>query len=284
MLLDFIKILAALLAFSAVQPQVNYFHDQANAIDVFYPILVLSITLLSLSTEKLDRFQKILNAFLERSVCTKELHGFDHWNQHLISQLYSFAQQRSVLPKINEQQQVILYGHVVDVEQVHHQYQLINISIRIRREFHEKSAFPNVMLHCSSKDSMMDERLFNRLTTDGFRVTRPSSSSEENLIVFCISDQALDDDHFREILIAANESGKKLIPLQIEPYRTTQWLRKLIGHQCVFRFYGSNEYFNLQYQKLVLKIVSTDITLIIFCHVVVFSFNCPRSNRMVEIF
>ena len=194
----------------------------------------------------------------------KELKAFDHWNQNFISELYSLAQENSVLLKFNGQQQVILNGSVIDVEQVYYQYQLINLSIQIRKNFPPEFSYSTLMLNYSSKDSTIGQRIFTRLINDGFRVSIRSDSFEENskkinemdLILFCISENSLDDDLFREELILSDQRRKILIPIQIESYRPTRWLRKLIENQFVFRLFGSDEYFNQEYRKLSLKIVS----------------------------
>lgn len=230
----------------------------------FVLFLVLTITLMTLEKENLDRFQKHIETYLKRSMWRKKLNGFDHWNQHFISQFYSLAQDKSVLLKSNDQQQVILHGSVTDVEQVYYQYQLISLSIQIRKNCPLESPKFTLMLNYSAKDSTIGQRIFTHLINDGFRVFIRSDSFEDNsttvnevnLILFCISENSLDDDSFREELISAEEMGKILIPIQIESYRPTRWLRKLIENQIIFRLSGSDDYFNQEYQKLSLKIVS----------------------------
>ena len=230
----------------------------------FVLFLVLTITLISLEEENLDRFQKHMETYLKRSMWRKELNGFDQWNQHFISQFYSLAQEKSVLLKSNDQLQVILHGSVIDVEQVYYQYQLISLSIQIRKNCPPGSPYLPLMLNYSVKDSTIGQRIFTHLINDGFRVFIRSDSfkdnsttiNEVNLILFCISENSLDDDLFREELILANQMEKILVPIQIESYRPTRWLRKLIENQIIFRLSGSDDYFNQEYQKLSLKIVS----------------------------
>ena len=187
----------------------------------------------------------------------KPLRCFPDWNQSLISQFYASAQLRSVLLRLNvEKREVTLCGPIVDVEQLYDEYQLIQLSLHSRRKYFEQSSSTNILLHYSLNDSIVGERLFNRLTSDGFYVTRQLDATRENLVVVCVSDSALSDDQFREGLITVHATAQRFIPIQIEPFRPTRWLRKLIENQYVLRLFGSDQYVHLQYQKLLLKIVS----------------------------
>ena len=220
-------------------------------------LLVLIVTVLAKASEDLEKLRTILDTYCKRSMSTRALQGFAGWTPPLIEQFYALAQQRSVLPRLTSEGEdaMTLHGPVVDVEQVYHQFQLIQHSFDLRRNYFEQHLTPTIFFHYASQNSVAGEKLFNRLSNEGFRVTRQLDSSGEATIVVCISDGALDEDQFREDLIAAHAAKHRLIPIQIAPYRTTRWLRGLLGNQVVLRLFGSDEYVHLQYQKLILKIV-----------------------------
>ncbi|CAF3422360.1 unnamed protein product, partial [Rotaria sp. Silwood2] len=54
----------------------------------------------------------------------------------------------------------------------------------------------------------------------------------------------------------ANEIEKSLIPVKVQNYEPIEWLQKLIEKESCFQLLGSESHSKLEYDKLLLKIVS----------------------------
>jgi hypothetical protein len=186
-----------------------------------------------------------------------KLDGFQHWNQYLINAFYKYSIDRCVLPKTDRQQQVILYGPVSNVYEVNQKYQLTNALIQ-----QKLSGFSTtIMISYSPEDSIISHRLANRLIDDGLSVSINSDSFEtidkSSCIILCISENYFQNQSCEKEVKYAEQIGKNLIPVKVEYYQPIEWLKTCIEKQSYFQLYGSENQFNFEYDRLLLKIISS---------------------------
>jgi hypothetical protein len=124
------------------------------------------------------------------------------------------------------------------------------------------------MLSYSKEDSIICHRLANRLIDEGFSVSINSNEINqfENLskklikksdcIILCISRNYFQNEYCKNEAQYSQHIGKYIIPIKIEYYQPIEWLKDLIEKESYFQLYGSENQFNLEYEKILLKIVS----------------------------
>jgi hypothetical protein len=114
---------------------------------------------------------------------------------------------------------------------------------------------------------MISHRLANRLIDEGFSVWINSNQliefdqilrkiNQSDCIILCISRNYFQDELCKKEAKYAEQIGKFIIPVKVEYYQPIEWLQKLIEKDSYFQLFGSDNHFNLEYEKLLLKIVS----------------------------
>ncbi|CAF2676147.1 unnamed protein product [Rotaria sp. Silwood2] len=241
-----------------------------NAFSVVF--LAITITLTSSNSEHLTKCEKRINNYLKRSIFKMTLNGFNNWNQDMINAFYKYSKDRCVLPKLDNQLQIVLYGPINNVYEVNQKYQLINAliqeKINLLSLFSTNTSFNNfnIMLSYSPIDSIISHRLANRLIDEGFSVWMNSNQSKEfneilrkinksDCVILCISENYFEDELCEKEAKYADEIGKSFIPVKVQNYEPIEWLQKLIEQQSYFQLFGSENHFNLEYDKLLLKIL-----------------------------
>jgi hypothetical protein len=235
-------------------------------IEFFYLFfLAVTISLMSLDDDYLKKCEERISNYLKRSIFKMKLDGFQHWNQYMINAFYKYSTDRCVLPKTDNQQEIILYGPINNVYEVNQKYQLTKALIQ--EKLNTSSTGYNIILSYSPKDSITSHRLANRLIDEGFSVWINSNQSIEldeifqkinqsNCIILCISKNYFQDEFCEKQAKYAQQIGKNIIPIKVEYYQPIEWLQKLIEKESYFQLFGSDNHFNLEYDKLLLKIVS----------------------------
>ncbi|CAF4682736.1 unnamed protein product, partial [Rotaria sp. Silwood2] len=123
----------------------------------------------------------------------------------------------------------------------------------------------NIMFSYSPIDSIITHRLSNRLIDEGFSVWMNSNQSKEfnqilrkinrsDCVILCRSENYFEDELCEKEAKYADETGKSLIPVKVQTYEPIELLQKLIEQQSYFQLFGSENHFNLEYDKLLLKI------------------------------
>ncbi|CAF4193216.1 unnamed protein product, partial [Adineta steineri] len=198
--------------------------------------------------------------------------GFTHWNQYMINAFYKYANDRHVLPKLDNEQQIVLYSHINNVYEVSQKYHLTNRFIQEKTSLipqlsmETSSACYNIMLSCSSKDLIVSKSLANRLVEEGFSVWMNSKQTttfdqmckkinKSDCIIFCISKHYFEDQLCKKITKYADKIGKHIIFVKIQNYEPIEWLQKLTQKDSCFQLFGSDNNFNLECDKLLLKIL-----------------------------
>ncbi|CAF3683782.1 unnamed protein product [Rotaria sp. Silwood1] len=265
-----------------------------DSFGIFYcSASTITITLTSLNTEYLTKCEKQINNYLNRSIFKMTLNGFENWNQYMINAFYKYSKDRYVLPKLDNKQQIILYGPINNVYEVIQKYQLINKLIQDKTNllslFTKNTSLNNfnIMLSYSPNDTIISHRLANRLIDEGFTIWINSNQSIEfnqilkeinksDCIILCISENYFENELCEKEAKYANEIGKSMIPVKVQNYEPIEWLYKLIEKESYFQLFGSENHFNLEYDKLLLKILQC----IRYNHVSSFEQTSNRSNEL----
>lgn len=226
---------------------------------------------MSFNEENLDKCEQQINGYLNRAIFKMKLNGFEHWNQDLINAFYKYAIDRSVLPKVDSQQQILLYGAVNHVYDVHEKYQLTNAYI------HEKMHLPigflgqtsttsyHILFSYAEEDSSMAHRLANRLLEEGLTVSVELMEFEEiskkiarsDCVIVCLSENYFRNSRCKQEASYIQQIGKSFIPVKVQYYQPIDWLKKFIEKESFFQVFGSDNQFHSGYDKILLKIVSS---------------------------
>lgn len=210
--------------------------------------------------DHLKKSEERISNYLKRSMFKMKLDNFQDWNQSMINTLYKYSIDRNILPKIDNQQQITLFGSINNVYEVNQKYQLINASIQVKQNLPSELK-GNILIIYSPKDSIISHRLANRLIDDGLSVNINSNQTVRKIdkstcIILCISENYFQDELCEKQAKYADEIGKNIVLIRVEYFQPIEWLQKLIEKHSYFQLFGSENHFNLEYEKILLKIVS----------------------------
>ncbi|CAF1053866.1 unnamed protein product [Didymodactylos carnosus] len=188
---------------------------------------------------------------------------------------------RCVLPQKLDNNQLELWGPPSVLEQVKQKYQLMDTLlkqlIQVQQTPRPSSAARlrpsastattkcyNITLSSCPQDQIICQRLADRLMDEGFSVLIDLSDEEassqidkSDCVIMCLSENYQENDLCEKKAKYANDSRKKLIAVKIESYNTSirGWLHDfMIGKLC-YHLFGSESYFNLEYDKLLSKVL-----------------------------
>lgn len=196
-----------------------------------------------------------------------KLNGFEHWNQPLINAFYQYSTDRSVLPKLDTQQEILLYGPVSHVYDVHQKYQFINtyieqiIHLPVGSFTKISTNRYNVLISYSEEDSKIAHRLADRLMEEGFAVSIgleeiPKKISRSDCVILCLSENYFRDTRCQHQANDIQQSEKPILPIKVQYFQPIDWLKKFIEKESIFHLFGSDNQFNYEYKKILLKLVS----------------------------
>ncbi|CAF3817201.1 unnamed protein product [Rotaria magnacalcarata] len=237
------------------------------------PTTTIQITLTCSNIDNLKQCEKRINNYLNRSIFKISLDGFENWNQEMINAFYKYSIDRCILPKLDKDEKIVLHGPINSVYEVKQKYALIKTLVQEKTNllslFSTKTLFVDytIILSYSPADSIVSQRLANFLIDEGFSVwlnLNQSRNYEENFkminrsycIILCISTNYFHDKLCEQEAKYANEIGKCIIPVKVQNYEPIEWLEKLIEKESYFQLFGSENHFNLEYDKLLLKLVN----------------------------
>ncbi|CAF3480718.1 unnamed protein product [Rotaria socialis] len=240
--------------------------------DIFLcPTTTIQITLTCSNVDNLKQCEKRINNYLNRSIFKINLDGFENWNQDMINAFYKYSIDRCTLPKLDNDEKVVLHGPINSVYEVKQKYALIKTLAQEKTNllslFSTETLFVDytIMLSYSPDDSIVSQRLANFLIDEGFSVwlnLNQSRNNEEHFemvnksycIILCISKNYFHDKLCEQEAKYANQIGKCIIPVKVQNYEPIEWLEKLIEKESYFQLFGSENHFNLEYDKLLLKL------------------------------
>ncbi|UJR07881.1 hypothetical protein I4U23_012163 [Adineta vaga] len=235
----------------------------------FYcPTSIATITLTATNKKHLTQCDKKIKHYFERSMCRQVLSSkCNEWNQDVINGFYSYCREISVLPQLNDQQQLVLFGPIANVNQAYQKYELTDALVQMRLSIDQNAlkSIPNsfkIVLSYAIDDAAICQQLRTCLTNEGFFVWMRSDSSENSfpkidrsdLFILCLSTNYFNDRNCIEEAKYAYEKQKNIIPIKVEYCQPIRLLRKITEQQICLPFFGSQDNFNLQFDKLLLKI------------------------------
>jgi hypothetical protein len=121
----------------------------------------------------------------------------------------------------------------------------------------------NIILNHTEADQKRCQRLADRLIDDGFSVLMVNTLTalkyidKYDCIIVCLSENLQNNEDGLESVIMKSEG--KLVLVKVEYFNTSVngWLHYYIIGKSFYHLYGSDNYFNLEYDKLLLEVVRT---------------------------
>ncbi|CAF4084437.1 unnamed protein product [Rotaria sp. Silwood2] len=212
---------------------------------------------------------------------------FKNWNQYMINTFYKYCYDRCVLPKTDDDKRIRLIGPINNVYDAKYKYHLTNVLIQ--EKIHLQQLLPttprprpiirsqitdsisimsssicyNIMLSYCQEDSIISQRLADRLIDEGFSVWIDliesndtfSQINKSECIILCISENYVENKFSLNTVEYAKQMGKHIILVKVQNYTSNDWLQQLIPNEIYFQLFGSENHFDLQYDKLLLKIL-----------------------------
>ncbi|CAM4822251.1 unnamed protein product [Rotaria magnacalcarata] len=255
----------------------------------FYPVSTITITITSSNTENLSKCQKKMYDYMKRCMSEQVLNGFRNWNQYFINAYYKYCIDRCILPQMNDDQQIVLKGPIISVQEAKQKYQLTAAIMQEKIHMQqclletpqsistvecpatnimptaETSPCYNVMLSFCPEDSILCHQLANRLVDEGFSLSLSSDGvsdhsdvlcqmKKSDCIILCISENYFKDANCKREVMHADQISKPIILVKIQNCTPIDCLRQLLQNHLCFQMYGSENQFDLVFDKLLLQI------------------------------
>ncbi|CAF4688533.1 unnamed protein product [Rotaria sp. Silwood1] len=233
------------------------------------PISTITVSLISSDNENLTKYE------------------FKDWNQYMINAFYKYCYDRCVLPKIDDDKRIRLIGPINNVYEAKHKYLLTNILIQEKVHLQQlltttprtksiirsqitnnistisSSICYNIMLSYCQEDSIISHRLADHLIDEGFSVCIDligsndtfSQINKSECIILCISENYVENKFSQNTVEYVKQMDKHIILVKVQNYTLNDWLQELIPNEIYFQLFGSENHFDLQYDKLLLKIL-----------------------------
>ncbi|CAF3564415.1 unnamed protein product [Rotaria sp. Silwood1] len=233
------------------------------------PISTITVSLISSDNENLTKYE------------------FKDWNQYMINAFYKYCYDRCVLPKIDDDKRIRLIGPINNVYEAKHKYLLTNILIQEKIHLQQlltttprtksiirsqitnnistisSSICYNIMLSYCQEDSIISHRLADHLIDEGFSVWIDligsndafSQINKSECIILCISENYVENKFSQNTVEYVKQMDKHIILVKVQNYTLNDWLQELIPNEIYFQLFGSENHFDLQYDKLLLKIL-----------------------------
>ncbi|CAF0878197.1 unnamed protein product [Rotaria sordida] len=248
------------------------------------PMSTITVNLISSNNENLTKCKEKIMNHIKRSMVKIKLDEFKDWNQYMINVFYKYCYDRCVLLKIDDDKRIRLIGPINNVYEAKHKYLLTNaliqekihiqqLIIKIprsrsiiqpqRTESISTSACYNIMLSYCQEDSTISHHLGDRLIDEGFSVWIDLIGSNDSFlqinksecIILCISENYIENKFSQNTVEYMKQMGKHIILVKVQNCILSDWLQQLIPNEIYFQMFGSENYFDLQYDKLLLKIL-----------------------------
>lgn len=198
------------------------------------------------------------------------LDSFNSWNQDMINAFYKFCYDRRVLPKLSSDKKLRLIGPINNVLQAKVKYQLMSMLVEEKRHSptRKNPSLPicyNIFLSYCQEDSKIVHHLSEHLMNEGFSIWIGQLGSDDafsqinksECIVFCLSKHFFENQFSYNTVEYAKQLNKQIIYIKTQHCPSNDWLLPtFISNEFYFQFFGSEDHFNLEYDKLLLKLVS----------------------------
>ena len=243
----------------------------------------MEITLIGLDEEIVPRVQDKMTKHLSRCVTSAKLthsEGIFHgWNQHLINSFYKYCKDQCILPKYDPSENILeLIGPVCGIQAVKKKWHMLTELVK-HAPVNEHSNYLtprsgaklyNIVLSYSSKDIRRCQRLINRLTEEGFSLGIDANRNDKqrgdlsllmtrcDCIILCISENYYMDSTCLEEAKYAFQTAQPVFLVKIRSHPVLGWDYHLFEGKLFFRLFGSEEFFDFEYGRLLLHLVSDE--------------------------
>ncbi len=242
---------------------------------------------------------------------------FRHCDQNTINKFYKYCKHRCVLPQINQTgEELELVGFVNSIFEVKEKWQVLSdlatekvirppttdrsnsAAIRSAR-LHSGTAIEqtdayNIMFSYCQQDTRKCQHLIKRFTDEGLSLwTEPvvadqqrdvsSQIDKSDCILLCISENYYESQSCEKEARYALKTGKPVFLLKIQNHPLIGWQRELFEGKLICQLFGSENYFDLQCDNLLLKIVSISKRFILFC-IAYFYFHVVTIHKIYQLF
>ncbi len=238
--------------------------------------LVIEITLIKMNEEGVARCQERILKYLSRCVRSIKLTHptgiFHSWDQHTINAFYKYCKDRYVLPKLDEtQNEIELIGPASGIQEAKKKWFVLSELMRSTSVIERPGSarlggkLYNIVVSYSQKDARRCQRLINRLTEEGFSIgTDPNSDKHSQMdkcdcIILCISENYYQSSLCIEEAKYAFKTDKNVFLVKIENNPLMGWDYDLFEGKLFFHCFGSEEYFDLEYGRLLIELVSSSM-------------------------
>jgi len=221
---------------------------------------------MSMNGENLEKCERKINNYLQRSKFDMKLDTrFQLWSQLMINAFYKYALDRCVIPKIDQDGHAILHGQRSNADEVHQRYELIQQKNQYSSRILNRVSLSdyNLMISYAPETAEISQRLVKCLSDDGFSISNNDLNrikrkiKKSDCILVCLSEDFIQTEFYRDQINYAEKLGKILIPIKSQFIRTNNWLEKLIQQHSLFNLFGSENNFQFQYDKILLKILNS---------------------------
>ncbi|CAM2724483.1 unnamed protein product [Rotaria socialis] len=246
------------------------------------PLSIITVNLMSSMHKNLEKCKEKMINYIKGSIIKIKLDAFNDWNQYLINAFYKFCYDRRVLPKIGDDQKLRLIGPINNVHEAKEKYRLNNALIQEKQQIAQlytdkrrsktiienpsnisSSICYNVMISYCQQDSLISHRLADHLIDEGFCIWIGLLGSDEafsqvnksECVLLCISQDYFDNTFSQNTIEYVKQTGKQIIYVKTQYCMLNDCLQSSILNDTYFQLFGSKNYFDLQYDKLLLKIL-----------------------------
>ncbi|CAF1440926.1 unnamed protein product [Rotaria sordida] len=253
-----------------------------------WPTAIIEITILvpKSETDYIAKCQQRINRYISRCTSTIKLiytNGvFQSWDQHTINSFYKYCKDRCILPKLSEtNDEIELIGSTSNILEAEKKLQILAELVKqkqnpislnqrpnsastysARSENMRMGTLYNIVVSYSKNDKRKCQRLINRLSEEGFSI----GTTEEQVdlcaqmdkcdcIILCISENYYENDLCRDEAKYAFQTDKKVFLVKIQSCPILGWDNNLFEGKLFFHSYGSNYYFDLEYERLLIQLL-----------------------------
>lgn len=243
--------------------------------------------------ERVTLCQKRIEKYFARCISSVKLtlgdDIFQFWDQHTINSFYKYCKDRCVVAKIGEtKNEIILNGPATSVLEIKKKFYVLSelmkekqnsaiiierpssaISQSVRSENKtniKMTTLYNIVISFNSKDLRKCQRLMKRLTEEGFSIGTYLNTAKEkrdlrsqmdksDCIILCVSENYYESVSCIEEAKYAFQTDKKVFIVKIQSNPVLGWDSHLFEGKFFFYSFGSENYFDLEYGRLLLELV-----------------------------
>ncbi|CAF3641303.1 unnamed protein product [Rotaria sp. Silwood1] len=215
---------------------------------------------------------------------------FQFWDQHTINSFFKYCKDRWVLPKLTEEKiEIELSGSPHGIAAIKKKFHLLSelikrttnhtltmerpssaVSFSARSDISKTgiamAKLYNIVISYSQKDQRKCRRLINRLTEEGFSISTDLNSADKqsdlysqmeksDCIILCISENYYNNLSCIQEAKHAFQTDKKVFLVKIENIPLLGWDNDLFEGKLFFQSFGSENYFDLEYGRLLLELL-----------------------------